>query len=438
MKKIASKIFIFLIALALIALPAQAVGISKTQEQEQLELELKDIEMQIEQFSKELAKTQTQKATLANKIRQLQIKQKSLTLQIKETALKINELSGQIDVVENNIKANKLKEQEVNQEIAAILRRLNSTEMNLVVAFFDKEGFSGFFEKVQNYIDLSGELKNLQEQNRRIRQRLVDDQEKLEDQKNDSSHLLKLKTIQQQDLVGTLGEQNELLAETKGLEQNYQKILTDQKKRAAELRNRIYELFNTGKQINFGEAVEIAKWASGHTGVRPAYLLAILTQESNLGKNVGTCNRAGDPPEKSWKVIMKPTRDQEPFKKITADLGLDIDVTPVSCPMRDKKGNQIGWGGAMGPAQFIPSTWIGYAEKVRTITGKPADPWDIRDAFLAAAIKAKADGAAAGTEDAEWRAAMKYFAGSVNLKYRFYGDNVAALTKKYLAEIAEL
>ena len=30
--------------------------------------------------------------------------------------------------------------------------------------------------------------------------------------------------------------------------------------------------------------------------MRPAFLLAILTQESDLGKNVGTCNRAGDPP----------------------------------------------------------------------------------------------------------------------------------------------
>jgi hypothetical protein len=54
----------------------------------------------------------------------------------------------------------------------------------------------------------------------------------------------------------------------------------------------MYELLGGGKQIDFGEAVTIAKWVSGQvSGVEPAFLLAILTQESSLGKNVGTCNR---------------------------------------------------------------------------------------------------------------------------------------------------
>ena len=134
---------------------------------------------------------------------------------------------------------------------------------------------------------------------------------------------------------------------------------------------------------------------------------------------------------------MKPARDHEPFKAITAELGLDPDTTPVSCPMRDKKtGEQIGWGGAMGPAQFIPSTWMGYRAKVSALTGKPADPWDIRDDFIASAIKLAADGAT--SENGEWAAAMRYFSGSTNEKFRFYGDNVILLAEKYEADIAEL
>ncbi|MCX6741179.1 MAG: hypothetical protein NTY61_02150, partial [Candidatus Parcubacteria bacterium] len=159
-------------------------------------------------------------------------------------------------------------------------------------------------------------------------------------------------------------------------------------------------------------------------------------QESNLGKNVGTCNRVGDPPTKSWKVIMKPKRDQEPFKQITSELGLNIDTTPVSCPMRDKNGNQIGWGGAMGPAQFIPSTWVGYRDKITAVTGKTANPWDIRDAFLAASLKLAAGGAT--TVAGEWAAAMRYFSGSTNSKYSFYGDSVVAQTAKYQSDIETL
>ena len=135
---------------------------------------------------------------------------------------------------------------------------------------------------------------------------------------------------------------------------------------------------------------------------------------------------------------MKPDRDQDPFIAITKDLGRDPDVTPVSCPMRGKNGKRIGWGGAMGPAQFIPSTWMGYKEKVSAITGKsPADPWDIRDAFMAAALLLKNNGADA-TEDGQWKAAMRYFSGSTNKRYRFYGDNVLILTAKYEQDIKDL
>ncbi|MFH0779514.1 MAG: hypothetical protein V1928_01510, partial [Parcubacteria group bacterium] len=138
----------------------------------------------------------------------------------------------------------------------------------------------------------------------------------------------------------------------------------------------------------------------------------------------------------SWKVVMKPERDQSPFKQITSELGLNPDVTPVSCPMKNSKGIQVGWGGAMGPAQFIPSTWMGYRGKITAITGKAANPWDIRDAFLAAAIKLAADGAK--SKSGEWAAAMKYFCGSTNSAYKFYGDNVVARAEQYQKDIDSL
>ena len=195
-------------------------------------------------------------------------------------------------------------------------------------------------------------------------------------------------------------------------------------------------MLGVSTQITFGQALEIAQWASNQTGVRAAFLLAILTQESNLGKNVGTCNRPGDPPEKSWKVVMKPDRDQQPFLTITSELGMNPDITPVSCPMHDSSGNQIGWGGAMGPAQFIPSTWMGWKDKIAAITGKTANPWDIRDAFLAAALKLKAGGA--GSKSGEWAAAMLYFSGSTNVRFRFYGDSVVAMANQYQNDIDSL
>ena len=38
----------------------------------------------------------------------------------------------------------------------------------------------------------------------------------------------------------------------------------------------------------------------------------------------------------------------------------------------------------------------------------------------------------------EWAAAMRYFSGSLNLKFRFYGDNVVKLAEQYQEDIDDL
>jgi len=97
-----------------------------------------------------------------------------------------------------------------------------------------------------------------------------------------------------------------------------------------------------------------------------------------------------------------------------------------------------GYGGAMGPAQFIPTTWMLYRDKVKGITGKTADPWNIKDAFLAAALYLADYGATKQTYNAEWKAAMIYSSGSTNLSYRFYGDSVMKITAEYEEDIKEI
>ncbi len=113
--------------------------------------------------------------------------------------------------------------------------------------------------------------------------------------------------------------------------------------------------------------------------MRPAVILGILAEESNLGENVGTGN---------WKTDMHPTRDQPVFATLMAELGLDPDQQKVS------KKPWYGWGGAMGPAQFIPSTWVGYKDRVAKIVGQnPPNPWDARTAIFASAMLMMDNGA---------------------------------------------
>ncbi|MGE5297597.1 MAG: hypothetical protein ACM3KM_00340 [Acidobacteriaceae bacterium] len=416
---------------------AQTAGSNPEQDEKtQLQQQLQEIENQIAAYQKELDQTRGEKNTLQNKIKTLKKQQDSLTLQIKATNLRITDLGAQITATQATIDSNTEKMEALKKQAAGLISSVyQQDEVSMLDIFLTHDNFIDAISEMENYSRLSDSLNSLLNEVAATNKYLAEEKVQLAGQQEDANNLLSIQSLQQQEVAGTVSEQNNLLSITKGRESEYQAIINDTNKRANEIRGRLYQLLGISSQITFGEAVKIAQWASSQTGVRAAFLLAILTQESNLGKNVGTCNRAGDPPEKSWRVVMKPERDQQPFQTITAELGLNIDTTPVSCPMMSK-GKQVGWGGAMGPAQFIPSTWMGYKDKVTEITGKSANPWDIRDAFIASAIKLKAGGA--GTVQGEWAAAMRYFSGSTNTKYRFYGDNVVKIANQYQNDIDEL
>ena len=438
MKTYFQKIIFTALILCLLLPPLTRAAPADEAAQAALTQELNNVEAQIAELELQLSTTKGEKKTLANKIQQLKREQERLRLQIKATNLQLKDLQKKLTKTEQAIATTKAKRAKLKIELAELLRQMHQKDQNLLL--FNLLGHGGLgaaFIEVKNYELLSEAISALVTKTKVVQAELNTAQVTYTEQQDDTRELLTLTTIQQTALSGKMQEQAELLEETKGREATYQDLLENSRRHAAEIKSRIYDLLGVNTQMTFGQAVTIAQWVDKQTGVSAAFLLAIVTQESNLGKNVGTCNRPGDPPEKSWKVVMKPERDQEPFATITSELGRDTDITPVSCPMKDKNGKQLGWGGAMGPAQFIPSTWIGYRDRVATLTGKKADPWDTRDAFVAAALLLKANGAN-GTKDGYWKAAMRYFSGSTNTRYRFYGDNVLALTAKYEQDIKDL
>ncbi len=434
--------FIIFVALATPFSNTFAVSNSATleqvqQQQNDLQQQLKDIENQIASYQEELKTIQGQKNTLQNKITQLKKQEASLTLQIKATSLRISSLIKEISKTQGSINKNTAKSDALKILLSQLLQTIHiQDQIPFLYVLASKYHISDVLVEIENYSRISNNLGNLLQEIKQVNADLNKQKNDLSERKDEAKNLLSIQTLQKNNLIDAVDQKNTLLVETKGKESEYQASLADSKKQAQAIRGRLYQLLDVANQINFGQAVKIAEWASGQTSVRTAFLLAILTQESNLGKDVGTCNRPGDPPSKSWKAVMKPDRDQEPFLQITKELGLNPDVTPVSCPMKDSKGNKMGWGGAMGPAQFIPSTWLGYKDKITTVVGKLANPWDIRDAFLAAGLKLSADGAT--SKSGEWAAAMRYFSGGTNSKYSFYGDSVVAQAAKYQSDLDQL
>ncbi len=232
-----------------------------------------------------------------------------------------------------------------------------------------------------------------------------------------------------------------LLALNKNDQLNYQTVIQNGQKRAQEIKSALFKLRDVAA-ITFGDAVVLAERASATTGVRAAYVLAIIQQESNLGANVGQCYLAdvatGAGTRKSngsaIQNVMKATRDVQPFMEITKALGRDPFKTVVSCPI----ASVGGYGGAMGPAQFIPSTWQLFAHKIANNVGRASsDPWNPEDAFMASALYLADLGASSQVYTAERNAACRYYSGracsgSTNTAY---GNQVMARVESIQANM---
>ncbi|OGZ27677.1 MAG: hypothetical protein A2365_03465 [Candidatus Nealsonbacteria bacterium RIFOXYB1_FULL_40_15] len=400
------------------------------------------------EIAEDLSKTGEEKKTLQSKISSLQKKIQNLNYQIKQSNLIITDLTIQIGDTELSIEKTNEKIEEQKKNLSAVLRQINEEDQRPIVEImFAEDNLSGFFDNVVALERLNLKGKEFLSTIKMLKGNLEGQKTSLDEEKGDLERMVEIQTLQKQESDKAKKEQEQYLKLT---EQEYQKYLSQKQevdKKASEIRARIFDLIGVSKAPTFGEAYEIAKQVEQLTGVRPAFLLAILTQESNLGKNVGQCYLK-DPATgsgiviKSGKVVskvMSPTNDIKHFLTITQELGRDPYATPVSCPM------SYGWGGAMGPAQFIPRTWIIYRERLAEINGKPADPWNIRDAFLAAGLYLSGYGAKKQNYEGELNAALSYFAGpgwyqskNKNVYLRDYGYPVMALTKQYEADIQKI
>ncbi len=433
-----------LLVVIIIGTPMTSFAQVSDAERRQLESELAQLQAEIAQKQIELDNQKKNSASLSRDVTLLttEINQAKLKIIAKNKILQ--QLGGQIVEKDKTIKTLDQKRESQEESLSQILRKKNQMDdSTLAEILLSKKTLSGFLNEVDNLQSINQGIQNSFVAIKNTKNKTAQEKEVLEEKKNQENDVKYQLENQKKQVETKQDEKERMLQVSKGQEKNYEEVIKDRQKRVAQINARLFELRGQGA-IPFGDAYRYAKEASAGTGVRPAFILAILTQESSLGKNVGGCYLTDETTGAGKRIstgeviatVMKPSRDVAPFMSITSSVGRDPYKTNISCPIKSN-GGYSGYGGAMGPSQFIPSTWVLYASKIASIAGSSkADPWNPEHAIIGTSLLLKDNGAGPQTYTAERNAACKYYSGrSCSGSNEFYGNSVLNIATKLQKDI---
>jgi peptidoglycan hydrolase CwlO-like protein len=404
-----------------------------------LEKELADIERQIQVQQGILTQKKGEGQSLARDIAILDAQIKGAQLKIKAHSIAIDKLGKDITVKVKTIDNLNGKIDEGRESLADILKKTNQLDSySIAEAFLAKKNFAEFFQDFDVLASLQENLNGVLTEVKEAKSENEEEKADLSTKRDQEINTKVNVEAEQRKIQAAEAEKKKLLALNKQDQTAYQSVISQQQAKANAIRNKLFPLRDAGA-IKFEDALAYAKAASASTGVRPAFILAILQQESNMGANVGSCYLKDEQTGAGVKIsdnsainnVMKPTRDVTPFIEITKSLGRDPFATRVSCPFT------IGYGGAMGPSQFIASTWNMYKGRLASALGKAIpDPWLPKDAITATALFVSDLGAGAQTYTAERNAACRYYSGQAcGATSAFYGDQVVKRANTIQADI---
>ncbi|PID83112.1 hypothetical protein CSB11_02965 [Candidatus Campbellbacteria bacterium] len=437
-----------------------------------LELSCKDygkIELSQDQYRQvvaicdaEIAKDQQEYQKKKAQTGNVKVEIQKLDQKIKISQAYINRKIARANLLNRNINETKDDISELESDLDKIVDSLKKLffwqyqleNRNRFEALLSTKTLSEYFQDVRTieYIQetIAKEVKEMKDKKVSL-ERLTFE---LEEKESVERQLASEKKIEKSKIDQNKKYKNELLNVLKK-EEGSIKVSIQQKQRTKNaILQKLYTLAS-GQKVTFGEAYNILAPYEKRFKMDTAFVLSILFQESGhmgrIGGNIGQCyynqkNSHGNP--RGGYQVMKNTQ-QVAFKQIMAGLGVDPATQKISCPI-PRDGS---YGGAMGPAQFMPQTWLGIRKQAAAILGKsPAkmSPFTNHDAFIASASLLKSNYYSKSCSNyanknkhimsvrtlREKCAAAMYYAGGNWFKYRNkYGQSVVNRANRFRADI---
>lgn len=434
-------LMIFLFSFFVIS-PNSVFAALSAKEEAALKAELSRIEAEAKQLEETLQKQKNESATISRDVNVLsnQIKQAELAIQKKN--LEIKNLKSTIELKEKTINELDSEIEKGKLTLAQLIKKTNQMDVtSLPEIILGNENLSTFFSDMDAYNMIQNQLKKQFDDIRETQRKTEEEKKSLEGKKNATLDAQDVIVQEKKTVAVKKQEKDYLLTASKKSEATYASILQEKLAKAASIRATLFPLRDS-EGIPFGEILKYADKASQITGVRTALILGILKQETNLGQVDGSClivdlksgKTRGINSGKIFENGIHPTRDLPIIQTLLKNLGRDPLKTRVSCPWGS------GYGGAIGPSQFIPSTWQLYINRLQNILNVYPNPWNPEHAVMGTALLMQDNGAAVGGYTAERNAACKYYSGSSCIPGRvpansFYGDQVLAHASDFEQQI---
>lgn len=213
------------------------------EQKKQMQQKLDGLNAQIKQYTTQIEKTRATASTLRSEISvydqeiaraELQIQAKQT--QIDDTKLLIQELEKLID--------QKVKEIAENKKILAeLIVQLNEYDDSYILKTTLSSGnLSDFLDQVQYTQSFQDKVYQILQKIKDLKARMEAQQKDLEVQLASLEELKHQLEISQQDLEQQRGQKQVLLNQTRGIESNYQKLLSQSKKEEADIQKEVDDL----------------------------------------------------------------------------------------------------------------------------------------------------------------------------------------------------
>jgi murein DD-endopeptidase MepM/ murein hydrolase activator NlpD len=268
---ITARLVLLVLAAILVAPAASAQTTGSLQDQlKQKQEQLAKIQDQINSYQTRIGQTQKQGNTLKNQLSIFEDQISSLELQIQANNTRTDDVTVQIKEIEEQIARRRAEISDNQKILSQLIVQLNEMDSNsLLYMGLGNDSFSAFLDQVQYNESVQGKVFQIVQNIKAIEQQLEQQQADLQKQLEQLKQLHDQLDINQSSLTQQRQQKQGLLNQTKGLERNYQKLLSQSQGEEDKIQQEVNNLDNSirAKLGNLPVPVVTGKFAWPMAGV---------------------------------------------------------------------------------------------------------------------------------------------------------------------------